>query len=52
MARINVGETMPNFAFDTGYSTGKHLSDYLGGKTIIWVLPYIGCPTWAKETST
>ncbi|MBQ3273181.1 MAG: redoxin family protein, partial [Solobacterium sp.] len=45
MTRIQVGETMPNFAFDTGYAAGKHLSDYLTGKTVVWVLRYIGCPT-------
>lgn len=45
MPRIQVGEKMPNFAFDTGYSSGKQLSDYLGGKTVVWVLRYIGCPT-------
>jgi peroxiredoxin len=45
MTRINVGEKMPNFAFDTGYAPNKQLSDYLGGKTVVWVLRYIGCPT-------
>ncbi len=43
MPRINVGDKMPNFTFNTGYRTNVSLDSVLKGKTVIWVLRYIGC---------
>ena len=44
MARINVGEKMPNFVFNTGYRNDVKLDDELAeNKTVIWVLRYMGC---------
>ena len=49
MGRISVGEKMPDFCFNTGFENNKHLSDYLQGKTVLWVLRYIGCTTCRYE---
>ncbi len=43
MARINVGEKMPEFVFNTGYRNDVKLYDELADKTVIWVLRYMGC---------
>ena len=43
MAKINVGEKFPNFEFKTAFKDGLHVNDVLKGKTIFWVLRYIGC---------
>lgn len=47
MAKLSVGDKMPNFKFNTAYETGKTIEAVLKGKarTIFWVLRYIGCPT-------
>ena len=44
MPRINVGEKMPDFVFNTGYRTGVKLYDGTAEKTVLWVVRYIGCP--------
>ncbi len=44
MPRINVGEKMPEFVFNTGYRTGVKLYDGTADKTVLWVVRYIGCP--------
>ena len=44
MTRINVGETMPDFVFNTGYRSDVHLYDGTYAKTVLWVVRYIGCP--------
>ncbi len=44
MTRINVGEKMPDFVFNTGYRTGVRLYDGTAEKTVLWVVRYIGCP--------
>ncbi|MBQ1467225.1 MAG: redoxin domain-containing protein [Solobacterium sp.] len=44
MPRLNVGEKMPNFVFDTGFKQGLSVdTDFVGKKTVLWVLRYIGC---------
>ena len=44
MTRIQVGETMPDFIFNTGYRNDVHLYDGTAEKTVLWVVRYIGCP--------
>ncbi len=43
MAKIKAGDKFPNFEFKTAYKEGLHVYDELKGKTIFWVLRYIGC---------
>lgn len=43
MSRIQVNDTMPDFTFNTAYKNHQQLSEVLKGKTIFWVLRYIGC---------
>ncbi|MEE3425673.1 MAG: hypothetical protein VZR26_08925 [Erysipelotrichaceae bacterium] len=43
MTRINKGDTFPVFEFSTAYEDGLNSKEVLKGKTIFWVLRYIGC---------
>ena len=43
MAKIEIGQKMPNFKFNTGYRNDLYVKDILKGKTVFWVLRYIGC---------
>lgn len=43
MTRINKGDTFPVFEFSTAYEDGLNSKEILKGKTIFWVLRYIGC---------
>lgn len=43
MSRLQVGDKMPNFTFNTGYRTGVKMEDVLDKKTVFWVIRYIGC---------
>ncbi len=44
MARLNVGDKMPNLTVNTAYETGKTIAEIVDGKeTVFWVLRYIGC---------
>lgn len=43
MAKLNVGDKMPNFTFNTAFEQGKTIEGVLKGKTVFWVLRYIGC---------
>lgn len=45
MAKLNVGDKMPNFTFDTQKRTGVTIEEAVKGKkkTVFWVLRYIGC---------
>lgn len=46
MARINVGEKLPNFAVDTSMKKETCFLEIAGGKpTMFVVLRYIGCPS-------
>ncbi len=47
MAKLHVGDKMPDFTFNTAYESGKTVHEVIGtkGKTIFWVLRYIGCTT-------
>ena len=43
MAKLNVQDKMPNLVFNTAYQNNVNLHDVLKGKTVFWVLRYIGC---------
>ena len=43
--KLKVGDKMPNFTYNTAFETGKEFKDALEGKTVLWVLRYIGCPS-------
>ena len=43
MSRIQINDTMPDFAFNTAFNNHLHLSQVAKGKTILWALRYIGC---------
>ncbi len=45
MAKLNVGDKMPNFTFNTQSRTGVTIDEAVKGKkkTVFWVLRYIGC---------
>ena len=43
MPRLSVGEKMPDFVFRTAYKDEQRVSEVLKGKTVFWVLRYIGC---------
>lgn len=46
MSKILVGDKMPNLEFNTAYKNNVKLYDVLKntGKTVFWVVRYIGCP--------
>ena len=41
--KIRCGERFPEFTFDTAYKDGLNSLGVLKGKTVFWVLRYIGC---------
>jgi peroxiredoxin len=43
MARISAGDRFPSFTFDTHLRDGLDSLSVLDGKTVFWVLRYIGC---------
>ena len=45
MAKLNVGDKMPNFTFNTQKRDGVTIEEAVKGKkkTVFWVLRYIGC---------
>ncbi len=43
MEKILAGERFPQFEFDTHLRSGLSSGDVLRGKTVFWVLRYIGC---------
>jgi len=45
MAKLNVGDKMPNFTFNTQKRENVTIEDIVKGKkkTVFWVLRYIGC---------
>ncbi len=43
MPRLKVGDVMPNFTFRTAYQPACTINSSLRGKTVFWVLRYIGC---------
>ena len=43
MARICAGERFPEFVFNTHLRDGLSSAEVLRGKTVFWVLRYIGC---------
>lgn len=46
MAKLQVGDKMPSFTFQTESQSGLTTESVLrGGRTVFWVLRYIGCTT-------
>ena len=44
MAKLYVGDKLPNFEFKNAYDVTKSVEkDVLGKKTVFWVIRYIGC---------
>ena len=43
MAKLNTGDRLPSFTFDTHLRDGLDSLSVLRGKTVFWVLRYIGC---------
>jgi len=43
MPKLNIGEQMPDFKFNTAKKNDLYVHDILKGKTVFWVLRYIGC---------
>ncbi len=43
MSKLYVKDKMPNFVFNTAYESDKQLHEVLSGKTVFWVIRYIGC---------
>jgi peroxiredoxin len=43
MAKLLAGERLPSFTFDTHLRDGLESLSVLKGKTVFWVLRYIGC---------
>ena len=43
MTKIRPGETFPSFSFNTAYKSDLNTPEILKGKTVFWVLRYIGC---------
>ena len=43
MSRYKKGDIFPLFTFDTAFQTGLSSHEVLKGKTVFWVLRYIGC---------
>ena len=43
MAKLNTGDKLPSFTFDTHLRDGLGSLSVLRGKTVFWVLRYIGC---------
>ena len=43
MSKVVVGDQIPDFVFDKANASGVHLHQVLKGKTVLWVLRYIGC---------
>lgn len=44
MAKYQKGDQFPNLTIKTAYEPDRKVNDVLNGKTIFWVLRYIGCP--------
>lgn len=44
MEKYKAGDIFPNLTVKTAYEKDRQVNDILKGKTIFWVLRYIGCP--------
>ena len=42
--RLVKGDIIPDFTFSTAYEENRSFHSALKGKTVLWVLRYIGCP--------
>ena len=42
--RLVKGDIIPDFTFSTAYEQNRSFYSALKGKTVLWVLRYIGCP--------
>jgi peroxiredoxin len=47
MARLSAGEQFPDFTFNTAYGRELSSGEFIkkAGKTVFWVLRYVGCTT-------
>lgn len=52
MARLSVGERMPDIPFVTENGESHTVSEVLKGKTVFWVLRYIGCTVCRYDVHT
>jgi len=43
MPKLKVGDKFPNLTFHTAYRENQCVYDCLKGKTVFWILRYIGC---------
>lgn len=44
MERYKAGDTFPNLTVKTAFQPDRMVNDILKGKTVFWILRYIGCP--------
>ncbi len=53
MPKLQTGETMPNFTFQTAFEQGKTVEELVkkADKTVFWVLRYIGCTVCRYDVS-
>ena len=51
MGRYKVGDKFPEIAFQTVYESDVLVGDILKGKTVFWILRYIGCPICRLDVS-
>lgn len=51
MNHYKKGDTFPNLLISTAYKEDCHVYDILQGKTVFWVLRYIGCPVCRLDVS-
>lgn len=51
MKRYQAGDKFPNLIFQTAYQSDIQTRDILKGKTVFWVLRYIGCPICRLDVS-
>jgi peroxiredoxin len=43
MTKLNKGDAFPSFSFNTAYQNDLNSINILKGRTVFWVLRYIGC---------
>ena len=52
MTQIHTGDPFPQFTFDTAYEESLDSRSILKGKTVFWVLRYIGCTVCRYDVHT
>lgn len=51
MTKIKTGDTFPSFSFNTAFQSDLNSLEVLKGKTVFWVLRYIGCTVCRYDVS-